>query len=201
MVMCMHTQTLRAPLGDEGLLLLRGVVGPLMVAHGLGKVNGFGGAGYGITGTAGFLEGLGFRPGKPYAWLTAATEIGAGAGVTAGLGTPLAAAGLIGVMATAARTGHRGQGPWVFNNGWEHVAVLGATGAALAFTGPGRYSLDRALGTERVGPIWGAAALALGLGSAVTALTTRRPPAPVPMPTDPAAAATSEGNGPSPATP
>ena len=170
--------------------MLRGVVGPLMLSHGLGKVNGFAGAGFGITGTAGFFEGLGFRPGTPYAWLTAATEVGAGAGLTAGLGTPLAGAGLIGVMATAARTGHAGKGPWVFNDGWEYVAVLGAVGAALAFTGPGRYSLDRALGTERTGAGWGLGALALGLGSAALALAARRPPAPVPMPTDPAAAAT-----------
>ena len=48
---------------DAGLLLARLVIGPMMAAHGAQKLFGWFG-GYGLTGTAGFFEGLGFRPGR-----------------------------------------------------------------------------------------------------------------------------------------
>lgn len=159
---------------DAGLLVLRGVVGPLMVAHGMGKVNGFAGAGYGIEGTAGFLESLGFKPGTSYAWATAASEIGSGAGIAAGLGTPLAGAGLIGVMATAARTAHAGKGPWATGGGWEYPLVLAAVGAALSFTGPGKWSLDRALGREQSGWLPFLGAVAVGLAGSAAAMSARK---------------------------
>jgi putative oxidoreductase len=161
---------------DSELLLLRGTVGPLMVGHGAGKLFGAFNAGYGIEGTAGFLESLGFRPGKRWAYLHGAAEFGAGAGLTAGLLTPLAGAALIGVMATASRTAHAGKGPWATNGGWEFPLTLGAVGATLAFTGPGKYSVDHALGLNLKGFRWGLAALALGLGSSAAALAIRRKP-------------------------
>jgi putative oxidoreductase len=163
---------------DAELLLLRGTVGPLIVGHGAGKLFGAFNAGYGIEGTAGYLESLGFRPGKPWAYLHGAAEFGAGAGLAAGLLTPLASAGLIGVMATAARTAHAGKGPWVTNGGWEFPLTLGAAATALAFAGPGKYSLDRLLGLKLSGTRWGLGALALGLGSAAAALALRRKPEP-----------------------
>jgi putative oxidoreductase len=172
---------------DAELLLLRGTVGPLMMGHGAGKLFGALNAGYGIDGTAGYLESLGFRPGKPWAYLLGASEFAAGAGIAAGLLTPLAAGALIGVMATAARTAHEGKGPWSTNGGWELPAAFGATGAALAFSGPGRFSLDRALRLNLAGPRWGLGALALGLGSTVAALAVRRQPTPEPTPPDPGA--------------
>ena len=46
-----------------GLLLARLILGALMVAHGGQKLFGWLG-GYGIAGTAGFFEQLGFRPGQ-----------------------------------------------------------------------------------------------------------------------------------------
>jgi hypothetical protein len=51
-----------------GLFILRLVVGLLMAAHGSQKVFGWFG-GYGIAGTGGFFEGLGFRPGRFFAAL------------------------------------------------------------------------------------------------------------------------------------
>ncbi len=172
---------------DGALLLLRGTVGPLMVGHGAGKLFGVWNAGYGIAGTAGFVESLGFRPGKPWALLNGGTEFSAGLGIASGLLTPLSGAGLIGVMATAAKTAHAGKGPWVTNGGWEYPLVLGAVGAALSFTGPGRYSLDRAFGLGLSGPRWGFGALAVGLASSAAALAIRQPPTPQPAPADPAA--------------
>jgi len=48
------------------LLLLRLVAGLVMAAHGAQKLFGWFG-GYGIAGTAGFFEQLGFRPGRAFA--------------------------------------------------------------------------------------------------------------------------------------
>jgi putative oxidoreductase len=172
---------------DAELLLLRGTVGPLMAGHGAGKLFGAFNAGYGIQGTGGYLESLGFRPGKAWAYLHGAAELGAGVGIATGLLTPLASGALIGVMGAAARTAHAGKGPWVANEGWEFPLTLGAVGTTLAFTGPGKYSLDRLLGLDLRGPRWGLGALALGIASTALALAIRREPTPQPTPADPAA--------------
>ena len=51
---------------DAGLLLGRVVLGVLMAAHGSQKLFGWFG-GYGLTGTGGFFDALGFRPGRLFA--------------------------------------------------------------------------------------------------------------------------------------
>jgi putative oxidoreductase len=159
---------------DAELLILRGTVGPLMAGHGAGKLFGAFKAGYGIDGTAGFLESLGFRPGKPWAYLHGSAELAAGVGIGLGLLTPFAGAAVIGVMATAGRTAHKGKGPWATNGGWELPLTFGAVASTLAFTGPGKYSLDRLLNLKLAGRRWGLTALAMGLGSAAAALALRR---------------------------
>lgn len=62
------------------------------------------------------------------------------------------------------------------NGGYELALLYGAVAAALAFTGPGAYSADAALGLSS---LWtpGVAWLALGVGIAGGAanLLTRRP--------------------------
>jgi putative oxidoreductase len=50
-------------------------------------------------------------------------------------------------MATAIRTVHQPNGPWVDRGGWEYPAVV----SAIVETGPGPMSLDAALGQERTG--------------------------------------------------
>ena len=160
---------------DAGLLVLRAGVGSLLAAHGAGKLFGWFGAGYGIDGTAGYLESLGFRPGKRYAYLNGAAELLSGLGLATGLGTPLAAAGTIGVMSTAALTEHAGKGLWVTSGGSEYPVTVGLVAAALAHTGPGRFSLDRVFGTERSGVPAGAGALVVGLLAAALAMAARQP--------------------------
>jgi putative oxidoreductase len=51
---------------DTGLLIARLVFGLLMAVHGFQKLFGWFG-GPGMSGTASFLEGLGFRPGRLFA--------------------------------------------------------------------------------------------------------------------------------------
>jgi putative oxidoreductase len=161
---------------DVGLAIVRWVIGPVVVGHGLGNLFGWLG-GYGLDGTGAIFERLGFRPGRRWAAVAGVTEVGAGALLAVGLATPLAAAGIVGVMVDTIATAHRGKGPWYFNGGWEYNVVLLATAAALGFSGPGRLSLDRALGWSSGGIGWGLAALAGGLATGAAVLRIGRRPA------------------------
>ncbi|UDY34280.1 DoxX family protein [Dermatobacter hominis] len=126
---------------DVILLVLRVVAGVTLFLHGYNKVF----RGGKIDGTAGWFESLGMKPGRLNAYMAATTELGAGALLTVGLLTPLAAAGLIGICVVAARTDHRGSF-FMFKNGWEYVMVLGFLGWGIGALGPGRWSLDHAFG-------------------------------------------------------
>src|SRR5688572_23388419 len=73
---------------DLGLLALRLTAGGLLAGHGAQKLFGaFGG--HGLEGTAGWLESIGLRPGKPWATLAGLSEFGGGALTALGLGGPL----------------------------------------------------------------------------------------------------------------
>lgn len=72
----------------------------LFIGHGTQRLFGWFG-GHGPAGTGGMLESLGFRPGRPLAVVTGLAEAGGGLLVALGLLTPLGAAAIIGVMATA----------------------------------------------------------------------------------------------------
>jgi putative oxidoreductase len=156
-----------------GVLVMRLALGGMLAVHGLNKVFGSGG----LTGTARWFDGLGLRPGWLHARLAAANEIGAGLLMACGLAFPLAGAAYIGLMAVAAATDHRGKGFFVFKGGWEYVAIIAVIGAALVSTGPGRFSLDSALGWHLSGPGWAGLAIVVGLASAggLFVSATRRP--------------------------
>jgi len=119
-------------------LYLRVVVGVTLAAHGYNKF--FGGGK--IAGTARWFTSMGMKPnGTIHAYLAACTEIGAGLMFAAGLLTPFAAAGMVGVMFVAAWT-HRKNGFFIVKDGWEYNMVIAAVAIAVATMGPGRYSLD-----------------------------------------------------------
>ena len=86
---------------DTGLVILRLVIGPLMAAHGAQKLFGWFG-GYGLNGTGGFFEQLGFRPGRLFAGAAGAAELASGTLVTLGLFGPVGPALMISVMVVAA---------------------------------------------------------------------------------------------------
>jgi putative oxidoreductase len=154
-----------------GLLILRLVVGPSLAAHGAQKLFGWFG-GYGLAGTGPFLEQLGFRPGRVQAALAGTAELAGGLFLAAGFLTPAAAAAVVAVMLVAAVSVHIKNGFFAQSGGYEYTLVLGGAALALAFTGPGALSLDRALGISWSGDNWGLAALAAGLiGSAVPLLS------------------------------
>jgi putative oxidoreductase len=158
-----------------GRLLVRVIVGGLFIGHGTQKLLGwFGGPGQ--AGSEQMMHSIGMRPGRRNALAAGITETTGGALLTAGLATPLAAAGLIGVMVTAVRKVHLRNGLWNSRGGYEYNLVLIAILLSLADGGPGELSADRVLGIQRTGPAWALAAL--GLGAAASALAVelgRRP--------------------------
>jgi putative oxidoreductase len=172
-----------------GLTLLRLVIGALFFGHGTQKLKGWFG-GHGPDATGQFFESIGLRPGKRHAMSAGAAEAGGGALIALGFLTPAAAGAIIGTMATAIRTVHIKNGPWVTQNGYEYNLVLIAAMVALADLGPGDVSLDHALGLEVKGPL--VALLAGGVGVATAMTQTSAAPAPASgdagVPGDPAAA-------------
>jgi putative oxidoreductase len=161
---------------DVGLLVLRLVAGGLLAGHGAQKLFGWFG-GYGPAGTGGWLESLGLRPGKQWALLAGGSEFGSGVLTALGLGSPLGPIGMLAPMAVATRTVHWGKPIWAGEGGAELPAMYAAAGTALALTGPGRYSLDRALGL-RVPPVLGLlAAAGVAAGVAVTLRSAAAPEA------------------------
>jgi putative oxidoreductase len=151
------------------ILVARLLVGALFVGHGTQKLFGWFG-GFGLEGTAGWLESLGLRSPGQKALAAGAAEAAGGGLLLAGLATPIATAAITGVMTTAIRTVHEPNGPWITNNGWEYTASVIALMAIIAEDGPGPVSLDHALGTERSGPGWALASLIAGVGGAMAVL-------------------------------
>ena len=159
---------------DLGLLLARVVIGLLMAAHGTQKLFGWFG-GYGLAGTAGFFEQLGFRPGRFFAATAAGTEIIAGLLVAAGLLGPLGPALVVSVMLVAIATVHWPHGLFAQNNGIEVPLLYAVTAVALALTGHGAYSLDAAFGLSWSTEVaW--VTLSLGALGAIANLAVRKPP-------------------------
>lgn len=125
---------------DLGLLILRLALGGTFLAHGAQKLFGVLG-GPGAEGFARTLRQLGFRESTALSLVTGAVELGGGALLILGLFTPLAAAGLIGVMVNAVAMKY-GSGFFASSGGMEYEIVLGCLGLGLLFTGPGRIALD-----------------------------------------------------------
>jgi len=156
-----------------GLLLARLVLGAMMVAHGGQKLFGWLG-GYGLAGTAGFFEQLGFRPGRLFVITASLSEMLGGLLVALGLFGPVGPALVLSIMIAAAGSVHWKNGLFASTNGIE-VPLLYATGAvALALAGPGPFSLDTVLGIDHTwAPAFKVAALAIGIVGGVVNLQVR----------------------------
>ncbi|MER5291203.1 DoxX family protein [Streptomyces pharetrae] len=151
---------------DLGLLLLRLGAGGVLAAHGTQKLFGWFG-GHGIEGTGQFMESVGYRPGKTSATAAGLAETGGGTLLALGLATPAAGAAAAGAMAGAAAV-HTPNGFFNQEGGYEYAATLGLAAVGLAVTGPGRLSLDHALG-HVLDRGWMVPA-ALGMAAAATAV-------------------------------
>jgi putative oxidoreductase len=158
-----------------GRLLVRLFVGGLFIGHGTQKVFGWFG-GPGPDGTEQLMYKIDMHPARRHAFAGGLTETAGGALLAAGLATPLAAAGLIGVMLTAIAKVHAGNGVWNTKGGYEYNLVLIAALLGLVDGGPGDLSADRALGIHDTGPAWALGALGLGAAASALAIELGRSP-------------------------
>ena len=157
-----------------GLLIGRLVVGLGVAAHGAQKLFGWFG-GHGLAGTTGYLESLGYRPGRVFATLAGLGEFTSGILIALGLFGPIGPALLLSVMIVAMSQGYR-NGFFAMNNGIELPLLYATAGVALACTGPGAYSLDAALGLGGLTrPPVQVIALVVGVLGALGTLLMRRP--------------------------
>jgi putative oxidoreductase len=156
-----------------GLLVLRVVIGLLFFGHGAQKLFGWFG-GYGLAGTGGFFEQMGFPHGKRQAALAGLAEAGDGILLALGLLTPLAAALIISVMVVAVSKVHFAKGVWNQDGGFEYNAVLAAAAFAVTAIGAGNWSLDNVLNLDVAGAGWALAALGAGILAGIGALVAAR---------------------------
>lgn len=130
---------------DFAVLTVRLVTGGLLAGHGAQKLFGsFGGPG--MEGFAGFMESMGMKPGKTWAALAGLSEFGGGSLMALGLLNPLGPLGILGSMTIATVKAHGVKPIWAQEGGAELPVTNGVIAAAVALAGPGRYSLDHALG-------------------------------------------------------
>lgn len=155
---------------------LRTWLGVVMVAHGFGHARN-------VDGTAEWFASKGFRHARPIARFSGLGELSIGAGLIVGLLTAPAAAGLVATMTVAFWAIHRHSGFFVYarpDEGWEYAATLSVMATAVAVLGPGRWSVDAAIGIDEMLDGWVGLALVLagvGAGAIQLALTWRRPEA------------------------
>jgi putative oxidoreductase len=150
-----------------GLLILRVVVGLTLAGHGAQKLFGWWG-GPGMTGWIAAVTRLRIRPAAPWAWVAALSELGGGLLFALGLLSPLGSLAIAGTMLVAIATVHWANGFWSTNRGYEFNLTILASVIAVALAGPGRYSLDQALGIHLPEPLTlvaGTIALLVGVGA------------------------------------
>ncbi len=130
---------------DLSLLVLQLGVGLTFAAHGAQKVFGWWG-GPGLAGWEGAIATMGFRPARFFGIASAATELGGGLLLAAGLLTPLAAAAL--VLQAVVIIGHVHWRNGFFNarSGIEFPLLLGLGAAAIGLAGASAISADAVLG-------------------------------------------------------
>jgi putative oxidoreductase len=156
-----------------GILFLRLIVGATIAAHGAQKLFGWFG-GHGPRGTAGFFGSLGFRPPLAMALMAGLAE-SSGLFFAAGFLTPFAALAMASVMVVAIGSVHWKNGFWAGNGGYEYNLLMWTAAVAVAATGPGRFSIDNALGwaDNLSGVWWGVGVLGASLAGGLLMLATR----------------------------
>jgi putative oxidoreductase len=137
----MGAKSYSTPLSGIGLLILRWAVGFVFFMHGAQKL-----FVKGLPSVANFLDQMGMTPPVFWAAVLTAGEIVVGFALVVGFGTRVAAIVLSVTMVVAIAGVLWAKG--FFLPGYEFAMTLLAASAALAFTGPGRYAIDRWLGLE-----------------------------------------------------
>jgi putative oxidoreductase len=118
--------------------------GVIFAAHGAQKLFGWFG-GYGLEGTAGWMESIGLAPGTLMAALAGGAEFFGGLLLIAGLLVRPAAVVLAITMLVAIVTVHVQNGLFMSNNGYEFGLALLVISMGLALRGAGSLSIDNIL--------------------------------------------------------
>ena len=126
---------------DLAILLVRIILGLAIAAHGAQKLFGWFG-GYGIKGTGGWFESMGYRPGTFFATASGLSETLGGILIFLGLLGPAGPMLVIATMLVAIFSVHYKNGFWQSNNGWELNSMYIAASIAVAFAAPGAYAVD-----------------------------------------------------------
>ena len=160
---------------DLAFTVIRLALGLAIAAHGAQKLFGWFG-GYGLAGTGGFFESIGFRPGKFFAFAAGMGELGGGLLTLLGLGGALGPAIIVMVMLVAILSVHVRNGFFATNQGWELNLMYILSAASVAYAGSGAYALDGALGLSVLNtPIQVSIALGAAVVLALLNLMARRP--------------------------
>ena len=134
--------SMRTRLEPLALTLLRIGTGVIMAAHGWQKVQS-------LPQTIEGFAGMGIP--KIGVYLAIAGELGGGLGLIFGLLTPLAAFGVLCVMATAVFKVHLASGLFAKDGGFEYPMTLGLVALYFIFRGGGPYSLDALFCRKKTG--------------------------------------------------
>jgi putative oxidoreductase len=118
--------------------------GITFAAHGSQKLFGWFG-GYGLEGTAGWMESIGLSPGILMAGLAGSAEFFAGLLLIVGFLVRPAALVLAITMIVAIVTAHIENGFFMATNGYEFALALLVISATLTIRGAGSLSIDKAL--------------------------------------------------------
>lgn len=127
-----------------GISLLRIVTGLTFIAHGSQKLFGWFG-GYGLGGTAQWMESIGITPGYLMAALAGSAEFFGGLALVVGLLVRPAALSLVIAMLVAIFSVHWANGFFITANGFEYAMILALISLVLLVEGAGRLSVDRAI--------------------------------------------------------
>ncbi|MCA4133277.1 DoxX family protein [Arthrobacter sp. M4] len=140
----MNTSTLTT----TALTVLRVIVGFIFAAHGWQKINEFT-----IAGTQAAFTKMGVPAAQLVAPIVAFLELAGGIALIAGILVRVFAALLALDMLGALFLVHAPAGVFVNDGGYELVLLLAGGAAALALTGAGAFSADRALFGRTASPL------------------------------------------------
>lgn len=134
---------------DAGLapLAIRAPLGIIFAAHGAQKLFGWFG-GYGLNGTAQWMDSIGLQPGLLLALLAGGAEFFGGLALLVGLLVRPASAALAVTMLVAIFSVHVANGLFMANNGFEYALAMLAATVSLTLSGAGRWSVDAVLADQ-----------------------------------------------------
>lgn len=131
---------------DAGLapLAIRIPLGIIFAAHGAQKLFGWFG-GYGLNGTAQWMDSIGLHPGLLLALLAGGAEFFGGLALLLGLLVRPSSAALAFTMLVAIFSVHFSNGLFMSKNGYEYALAMLAATVSLSISGAGLLSVDAAL--------------------------------------------------------